>query len=109
MITILKDIASIITAITTICGFVALINKATKGRVLTWLQKPVLEKLDEHGKRLDQLELNDLKQIIMNDNIPLSERVTAGERYVSLGGNGDIHAHYDVLVEEYKNELRGGK
>lgn len=45
----------------------------------------------------------------MNDNIPLSERVTAGERYVSLGGNGEIHAHFDVLVEQYKNEIRGEK
>ena len=74
---IIKDIASILGAVTALLSIADAINKVTKGKILTWLQKPVLDKLDEHGKRLDQLELNDLKQIIMNDNIPLSERVTA--------------------------------
>ena len=74
---IIKDIASILAAVTALLSIAGAINKATKGKVLAWLQKPVLDKLDEHGKRLDQLELNDLKQIIMNDNIPLPERVSA--------------------------------
>lgn len=74
---IIKNIASILGAVTALLSIAGAINKVTKGKILTWLQKPVLDKLDEHGKRLDQLELNDLKQIIMNDNIPLTERVTA--------------------------------
>ena len=74
---IIKNIVSICGAVTALLGIAGTINKFTKGKVLAWLQKPVLDKLDEHGRRLNQLELNDLKQIIMNDNIPLPERVSA--------------------------------
>lgn len=98
MLEILKEIATLITSLSVIASLIVAINKWTKGKIVNWLQKPVLE-------RIEQLELNDLKQIIVNENIPLAERITAGERYVSLGGNGDIHAHYDVLLQIYKEQL----
>lgn len=94
----LKEIATLITSLSAIISMLVAINKWTKGKIVNWLQKPVLE-------RIEQLELNDLKQIIVNENIPLTERINAGERYVSLGGNGEIHAHYDVLVSLYKEQL----
>lgn len=106
MIDYIKMLGALATSITGILGFIILIEKYTKGAVTKWLLSSVLDKLDNIDKRVDVLEINDLKQIIMNDNIPLSERVTAGERYLKLGGNGEIHAHYDVLVEKYKNQIK---
>lgn len=108
MLEIIKEIASIVSALAIIITTFIAINKWTKGKILNWLQKPVLDKLEEHAKSINELKLNDLKLIIMNDNIPLSERVEAGERYIVLGGNGAIHAHYDVLIEEYKKQLKRG-
>lgn len=101
----LKTIGAFITSICTLIAGLITIEKVTKGAITRWLLQSVLDKLDNIEKRVDKLELNDLKQIIMNDNIPISERITAGERYIALGGNGDIKAHYKVLAERYNKKL----
>ena len=41
-----------------------------------------------------------------DENMPLDERVIAGDKYVSLGGNGSIHVKYEVLKEQYKGQLK---
>ena len=54
----------------------------------------------------NKCEMDILRLMIINENMPLDERVSAGKRYVERGGNGSVHALYDVLVDKYKNELK---
>ncbi len=37
---------------------------------------------------------------IMSPYMPLSERVKAGDKYVKLGGNGEVKMKYQQLIEE---------
>ncbi len=41
---------------------------------------------------------------IMSPYMPLSERVKAGDKYVNLGGNGEIKLKYHQLIEELVSE-----
>lgn len=65
-------------------------------------------KFENIDKSLKENQLSNLRLVIVNKDMPLDERVSAGEKYVKLGGNGSVHAMVDVLTEEYKKEL-GGK
>lgn len=44
------------------------------------------------------------KLILMNTEMPPSERITAGRIYVDHGGNGDVKAYYHKLLQEYNIE-----
>ena len=101
----LKTIAEIITSLSVIIGGLITIEKFTKGKLTKWLQKPVMDKLEKFEKRMDKFEINQLKNIIMNDNIPLSERLEAGDRYIVLGGNGAIKVFYKKLKDDYYEKL----
>lgn len=79
-----KNIAEIVSALTVIVGAFFAVEKFTKGKLTQWLQKPVMEKLENLNSRMDTLEIAQLKNIITNDNIPISERLEAGDRYISL-------------------------
>ena len=48
--------------------------------------------------------ITDLKLIIMSEEMPLGERLRAGEKYVALGQNGEIKAKYKLLQQEYEKE-----
>lgn len=56
-------------------------------------------KVEEHTT---ENYMNELRIIIMSEEMPLGERLQAGEKYVSRGGNGEIKAKYKVLQQEYK-------
>lgn len=70
-------IAEIVGALTVIITTFFAIEKFTKGKILNWLQKPVMNKLNEMDKRIDVIEVTQLKNIITNNNIPISERLEA--------------------------------
>ncbi|MDY4127659.1 hypothetical protein [Peptostreptococcus porci] len=59
--------------------------------------------IDVHFKNLDkdlkENTLMTLKLVIMNDDLSLEERIVAGEKYISLGGNGFVKEIYNKLVE----------
>ena len=50
--------------------------------------------------------ITDLKLIIMSEEMPIGERLQAGEKYVALGQNGEIKAKYKLLQEEYQREAQ---
>lgn len=50
--------------------------------------------------------ITDLKLIIMSEEMPIGERLQAGEKYVSLGLNGEIKAKYKLLQHEYEQEAQ---
>lgn len=42
-----------------------------------------------------------LKLTIVNEHLPLSERITAAKEYFKLGGNGEIHKYYEEHLAPY--------
>ncbi len=116
MVEFIKGVAELIGALVTIAGAFFAVNKYTKGKILIWVQKPILERIDkleskhdnnikEIHERIDKIEIEDLKQNIMNDKIPLEERLLCGDRYITLGGNGAIKIYVKELQEEYKKKI----
>lgn len=93
----------------TICGYISVIL-ALLGTV--WkISKP----LQDIIKRLDRLErhqhndyMGTLRLTIMSEEMPIEERLTAGEEYVKEGGNGAVKARYHMLIDQYQHEINGG-
>ena len=56
------------------------------------------EKIAEHDK---EQYLAILRLTIMADEIPVSERIVAGDKYIKLGGNGDVKAYYEQFLKEH--------
>lgn len=83
-------IGSVITAITAIIAFCVKIYKFIR----KW-DKWVDEK-DKHDREnyLAILRLN-----IISEEMPLSERVAAGDKYIKLNGNGEVKVKYEKLLK----------
>lgn len=47
-----------------------------------------------------------LRLTIMSPDMPISERITAGRKYIKLGGNGDVKKYYEHLLETHT--IQGG-
>lgn len=114
MIDILINISEMVGAIVVIIGAFVKIEKWTKGKISSWLLKSMFERLDkidenikEINTRLAKVEVNDLKLIIMSEEIPIEERIEAGKKYIEMGGNGAIKIHCKILAEEYEKQIRG--
>lgn len=67
------------------------------------------KKVDNFEENLNSNTLHTLRLVIINKDMPLSERLKAGKEYVEKGGNGEVHALYDALQEQYKEEMKEGK
>ena len=114
MTNLLINVAELVSAFTIVIVALVKIEKWTKGKISEWLLKSVFDRLDSIDKnmkemngRLAKVETDDLKLIIMSEDIPIEERIQAGDRYLSLGGNGAIKIHYKMLKEEYEKQIRG--
>lgn len=85
-----------------ITGIIALIIKIVKA------VKKVIDYFKTLGDNINTLLQHDteqtkaiLKLTVVNENLPLSERITAAKRYFALGGNGDIKKYYDEHLAPY--------
>lgn len=45
--------------------------------------------------------LSILRLTIMSSDMPISERIVAGDKYVKKGGNGDVKHYYEQLLKEH--------
>lgn len=96
----LVEVAGIITAITVIVtGLWKMYSLARK----------VEEKLESYDKNLEQLNLHLNKMALLDKNMPLVDRLHAGEWYLKHGGNGLGKKVYEQLLKDvdvsvYKNE-----
>ncbi|MEE1319777.1 MAG: hypothetical protein UHD05_09705 [Ruminococcus sp.] len=45
--------------------------------------------------------LNNLRLVIMSPDMPIGERLSAGEKYINAHGNGEVKAFYKKLQKEY--------
>lgn len=55
-------------------------------------------KLVEHDE--DQY-LSILRLTIMSEEMPIQERIIAGEKYVKKGGNGEVKKYYQKMLDEH--------
>lgn len=95
-------IASIITALTVIFTTALKIFK---------MIKIFYTKLHDFQESINENTMYTLKLVVLNENLDMDERISAGKRYIELGGNGFVHAVYDKLVkeEEQENDERANK
>lgn len=85
-------VAGYCTAITTIVVFVVGILK-------------VIKKIDKVIDDFDENTILTLKLVIINEHLPLSERVEAGRKYIDKGGNGAVKKLVQELETQQYNEL----
>ena len=96
----LVEVAGIVTAITVIItGLWKIYSLARK----------VEEKLESYDRNLEQLNLHLNKMALLDRNMPLVDRLHAGEWYLKHGGNGLGKKVYEQLLKDidvsvYKNE-----
>jgi hypothetical protein len=83
-------------AIVAVAGFIGLV-KPIGNSIKRFAFKELYAADEKHDKRLDNLEMQQLKQIICNVNLPIEDRLDAGDVYVGRGGNGAVKARYESL------------
>ena len=88
-------IASVVTALTVICSFLF--------KIYNFFRK-LEKKYDEMNGLLKKNALYVLKLAVLNEELPLVDRIHAGEQYIELGGNGLIRKKYEHLLKEYERE-----
>lgn len=42
-----------------------------------------------------------LRLTVMSNDMPISERIVAGDKYVKKGGNGNVKHYYEQLIKEH--------
>ena len=86
----LIELASIVTAVTVLLTAIVKIYS---------LARRVEEKLDAYDKNIEQLNLHLNKMALLDKNMPLVDRLHAGEWYLKHGGNGLGKKVYNQLLE----------
>lgn len=74
------------------------------GLIAQKVGKPIVELLNEvkvltEHDREQYLAI--LRLTTMSRDMPISERIIAGRRYIELGGNGDVEEYYKQLLKEH--------
>jgi hypothetical protein len=76
-----------------ICVTVFVSNKKANAKL-----EQKVDKLVEHDE--DQY-LSILRLTIMSEDMPVSERIIAGDKYVKKGGNGEVKKYYQKMLAEH--------
>ena len=76
-----------------VCVTVIMANKKSNAKL-----EAKVDKLVEHDK---EQYLSLLRLTIMAEGMPISERIIAGDRYIKLGGNGDVKKYYQQMLTEH--------
>lgn len=63
--------------------------------------KKLEEKVDRLVEHDEDQYLSILRLTIMSEEMPISERIIAGDKYVKKGGNGEVKKYYQKMLEEH--------
>lgn len=63
--------------------------------------KKLEEKVDRLVEHDEDQYLSILRLTIMSEDMPISERIIAGDKYVKKGGNGDVKKYYQKMLDEH--------
>lgn len=94
MVEMIAIIAGVISGISVILGAFWKIHK-----FLDTLEK----KYEEMNNTLKDNTMYILRMAVLNEEMPLVDRIQAGEKYIALGGNGTIKKKVGHLIEEYES------
>ena len=83
--------ASVIGALATILGV---------GYKLMNMFHRIMNEVEDIKHQVKDNALHILKLAILEENLGPAERIKCGEKYVALGGNGQIKKIYEQLLEE---------
>ena len=86
-------VASVVTALTAIIAFLF--------KIYNFFRKLEI-KYDEMNDLLKSNTIHLLKIAVLDDKLPLTDRLHAGEQYIKMGGNGTIKRIYEKLLDEYE-------
>lgn len=92
----LLRIAEIVGAITVI---IVAIRKIVKPL------KELLKKIDTIDRHQRENYLMTLRLTICSEEIPLEERIAAGDKYVEMGGNGAVKHKYEELLKQLDEKV----
>lgn len=82
-------VSAIVTILSGVFKLVAMINKISKD-------------IDNFNEQLDRNTLYIMKLALFNEELPLVDRLHAGEIYLEKGGNGLGKKKYEELLKEVK-------
>ena len=71
--------------------------------------RSIEEKYEEMNELIKENTIHILKIAVLNEDLPITDRITAGERYMVLGGNGFVKKKYLKLLDEYEKMNERGK
>ena len=92
-------VAGLLGAVGVICATAYKIVKPIRKAVDDLVSvKSDIQTLVEHDR---ENYLSILRLSLMNENLPLSERIIAGDKYIKAGGNGDCKHYYFELIKEH--------
>lgn len=89
------EIAGFITAIGVVIGAIIKIHK-----ILSRMER----KFDEYDSILKENTMHILKMALLSDDLPITDRINAGKRYLELGGNGYGKIIYNQLIKQIEEE-----
>jgi uncharacterized membrane protein len=98
---IVSTFSGTLAAIIALAGLIAKIKPVGRSVKLFFFRE-LYEANENQDKRLEKLELQQLKQIICDRRLPDGERLNAGEEYLRRGGNGEIQMIYEAVKEAAK-------
>lgn len=85
-------IVAIISGSITLIGAVISVLASNKG-----ISRDIKELKDENKEQ----SLSILRLTVMNGDMPISERLIAGQKYIRRGGNGDVKHYFEELVKSH--------
>ena len=91
------EIAAIITASGVITGTVLKIHS-----ILNRIER----KFDDYDDTIKENTINILKMSLLSEDLPITDRINAGKRYLELGGNGYGKIVYGQLMRRIEEERR---
>ena len=63
--------------------------------------KKLEDKVDRLVEHDEDQYLSILRLTIMSEEMPITERIIAGDKYVRKGGNGDVKKYYEKMLAEH--------
>lgn len=63
--------------------------------------KTRIEKTEEYER---ENYMSTLRLTIMSEEMPLDERIAAGDKYIANGGNGSVRHKYEQLIKQLDKE-----
>lgn len=92
-----------IVALISLCGvvLVAIINTISQNLSIKREVKHIRSKIDNIEDKNDKQYLGILRLTVMSPEMPVSERIIAGDEYIERGGNGDVKKYYQEFLKDH--------